>query len=1121
MIVSRLRPRAVVPPNPSNLKPLGPNIPNHFQTRNQNRPNPNQPPSGERSQERKQHQPPEGKVKRIVRKFSSQENEVMGQAGLETRTGAETVTGAKQGDGGVVGWTRTRTEAGQQADSNRGQTRARQADHDAIIMSPSVELSIIPPPVPLRKPRSGPHTQPTAQPTAQSDAVPLGQETDNHPCTLHTPGHGRGNRSAPDGSEVDEAPVCVAIESGQTPGSAATPSGHHGNTAQCQCICHLRRTGMKLVWVPLEEEEDNYLEVIGDEEKDKRGNEHQKRVVKEGKEEEEDDYIDVAGDEEKEKRGNEDQKRERKEVNEEMLGPFRADERGGKSQTGCQTETAAVFSEHREVRVHEVSENNSQISFPSKHNTSSNAESSLALMICSQHSSYQHSTQQHSSHQHSSHQHSSHTKQIRPPQNKTETYEEVTYEAMPMFDREEPHPPPLPPPRLMKPPLTHKTQHPSPPKDHLQRTLLQSMSTPSLSGLLISSSKSDIQKSKPSPQTPPSISNGNSHQPILRPLPPLPVLHDLRLLPSPIMPRPPQLRPQIPMKPLPPNPEPSGPSRPSLHSSTDADVRDDWVTVDEKDLEEPQEQADSPRRISSDWGPLRLDEPLYQIYQAKSIKEAIQLQSISRSASRATVDLHMRLRGGGSLGAPEGQSSRARKGPAEVTLWQELPVVRDSGILERLSPEELQRQESMFEVLTSEASYLHSLNVLTDHFLMCRDLDDTLLIHDKKTLFSNILQVYEVSQRFLKDLLNRIDENILITDVCDIIHQYALYDFSVYIDYIRNQGYQERAYSSLMQTNNPFALVMRRLEESPLCRRLPFSSFLLLPFQRITRIKILVQNILKRTKEGTREENTASRALTSVSEIIKESNTQVGQMKQMEELIQVSNTLEFNKLKAVPIVSKARFLEKRGELYELSKGASLFSARLKLTPIYLFLFNDLLIITCKKSSERYMVTDHTHRSLVQVQPTGFGAGAEDPGPKLEHSFCLLLLENHRGLACEHLLKAHSESDMHRWMAAFPSINDPNRKKEEVIYEDWDCPQVQCVEQYVAQQADELTMEPADIINVLRKTHEGWYKGMRLSDGEKGWFPSKSVVEITNEHRRRRNLQEQYRIAQAAAKVTKN
>ncbi|XP_045080449.1 uncharacterized protein LOC123492200 isoform X2 [Coregonus clupeaformis] len=958
MIVSRLRP--VVPPKPSNLKALGPNIPNNFQTKNQNQ---NQPPSGDRSQWRKQHQLLEGKVKRIVRQFSSQENEVMGQAGLGTGTGAgaETVTGAKQGDSGVVWW--TRTEAGQQADSDRGQTGAGQADYEAIIMSPSVELSLIPPPVPLRKPRSGPQTQPTAQPTAQSHAVPLGQETDHHQSTLLTPGHGQENRSAPDGSDVDEAPVCVTMESSQTPGSAAPPCGHHGNRTQCQCICHLRRTGMKLVWVPLEEEE-------------------------------EEDYVEVIGDEEKEKRGNEDQKRERTEENEEMLGSFGAEERGGKSQTGCQTETAAVFSELREVRVHEVSENNSQRSISSKHNTSSITQ-----------------------------QHRSNTKQTKPPQNNTETDEdEVTYEAIPMIDRKEP------PPRPMKLPLTHKMKHPSTQKDHLQRTL----STSSLSGLLTSISKSDIQKSTPPPQTPPSISHGNPHQPILRPLPPLPVLHDLRLLPCPIMPHPPQLRPQMPVKPLPPNPEPSGPSCPRRHSSTDADVGDDWVTVDEEEGEEPQEQADSPRRISSDWGPLRVDEPLYQIYQAKTIKEAIRLQSISRSASRATVDHHVRLGGGGSLGAPKGLSSRARKGPAEVTLWQELPVVRDSGILETLSPEELQRQESMFEVLTSEASYLHSLNVLTDHFLMCRDLDDTLVIHDKKTLFSNILHVYEVSQRFMNDLLNRIDENILITDVCDIIHQYALYDFSVYIDYIRNQGYQERAYSSLMQTNNPFALVMRRLEESPMCRRLPFTSFLLLPFQRITRIKILVQNILKRTKEGTREENTASRALNSVSEIIKESNTQVGQMKQMEELIQVSNTLEFNKLKAVPIVSKARYLEKRGELHELSKGASLFSARLKLTPIYLFLFNDLLIITCKKSSERYMVTDHAHRSLVQVQPAGFGAGAGDPGPKWEHSFCLLLLENHQGLACEHLLKAPSESDMHRWMAAFPSLNDPNRENKEIV-----------------------------------------------------------------------------------------
>lgn len=42
----------------------------------------------------------------------------------------------------------------------------------------------------------------------------------------------------------------------------------------------------------------------------------------------------------------------------------------------------------------------------------------------------------------------------------------------------------------------------------------------------------------------------------------------------------------------------------------------------------------------------------------------------------------------------------------------------------------------------------------------------------------------------------------------------------------------------------------------------------------------------------------------------------------------------------------------------------------------------------------------------------------------------------------------------------------------------DCPQVQCVHPYVAQQPDELTLELADILNILEKTEdgEGWGSG---------------------------------------------
>ncbi|KAM4536520.1 rho guanine nucleotide exchange factor 5 isoform 1-T2 [Odontesthes bonariensis] len=578
--------------------------------------------------------------------------------------------------------------------------------------------------------------------------------------------------------------------------------------------------------------------------------------------------------------------------------------------------------------------------------------------------------------------------------------------------------------------------------------------------------------------------------------------------------------------PPPPKTDPRRPSTASLPSLPQTQKKGEENGGNEEEKEDTEQQSlvrnDSFRRkISSLWQSRLQDEPLYQTYRATVITKEIRRQTVCRNISKTSADYAMdwatHRNGGGSGTATGNGGPRSSPVPtaSQSTLWQELPSVRDSGVLGSLTPEQCRYQESMFEVLTSEASYLRSLHVLTEHFLNSRELEDTMIIRDRKTLFSNILRVREVSERFLKDLEDRIFEGIVIPDICDIIHYHAQHNFPAYIDYVRNQIYQEKAYTTLMKSNEQFAAVITRLQESPQCQRLPFMSFLLLPFQRITRIKMLIENILKRTKEGGKEEQTASKALDSVSKIITECNTQVGKMRQMEELIQVSQTLEFDKLKAVPIISQNRFLEKKGELMEMSKGATIFNMRAKFTTVHLFLFNDLLVIAAKKSADRFVVLDHAHRSLVQMQPVDEGGNSGSP---YEHCFNLTLLENHQGKMMERLFKAPSQSDMHRWLAAFPSPTNPDGEDDEVIYEDWDCPQVQCVEQYVSQQTDELTLEPTEIINVLRKTNEGWYEGNRLSDGQKGWFPITNVIEITNEHVRRRNLRERYRVMEAARLV---
>uniref|UniRef100_A0A8C6XP49 Rho guanine nucleotide exchange factor 15 n=1 Tax=Naja naja TaxID=35670 RepID=A0A8C6XP49_NAJNA len=405
-------------------------------------------------------------------------------------------------------------------------------------------------------------------------------------------------------------------------------------------------------------------------------------------------------------------------------------------------------------------------------------------------------------------------------------------------------------------------------------------------------------------------------------------------------------------------------------------------------------------------------EPLYQTYRQAVISKEIKRQTVPRNSSFSSSDYRAPSPAEGSMG-PQGPVPHS-------TLWQELPAVRESGILDNISPEERKMQESLFEVVTSEASYLRSLALLIEHFMESRELAGTILLREHRILFSNIRKVQEVSERFLQDLERRLAESLQISDICDIVEDHAQQSFSVYIDYVRNQLYQEKTYSN----KPPFAIVVTRLQEQPQCQRLPFMSFLLLPFQRITRIKMLLENILRRTEEASLREQNALKALASVS-------------------------------KAIPIISQTRQLLKQGELLEVVHRGTIFGNKPKLIPIYLFLFNDLLLVT----QQRFVVLDYAHRSLVQAQSCEDTSASQNA----ENSFYLTLMENHQGRSSERLCQI-----IHLVVIFFSSLSA-------------DCPQVQCTETYSAAQADELSLEPTDIVNVVRKT-EGPF-------GDSGTFPN--------------------------------
>ncbi|XP_051873715.1 ephexin-1 isoform X1 [Pristis pectinata] len=443
-----------------------------------------------------------------------------------------------------------------------------------------------------------------------------------------------------------------------------------------------------------------------------------------------------------------------------------------------------------------------------------------------------------------------------------------------------------------------------------------------------------------------------------------------------------------------------------------------------------------------------------------------------------------------------------------MKLWQNTEKVRNSTVLSTLSRREIKLQEAMFELVTSEASYYKSLEILVFHFMKSEQLSEILSPIEKHHIFSNILDIKAASERFFRDLEHRVEEDIVISDVCDIVYEHTVGYFNVYIPYVTNQSYQEAAYRRSMENSLQFRNVMAELEKDPKCRGLPFPSFLILPFQRITRLKLLVQNILKIAEEESKRESTAVRAHQELEKIIKECSERVKKMSRTEQLINFEKKLEF-KVKSVPIISHSRWLLKEGELEQMSgqKATRTFRKKKLFKPVYLILFNDLFLITRKQSyGDRYEVFDYALRGLLRVQEL------EDQGQALANVFTLRLLENSNDREIQYMLKAKSLSDKKRWVHSLM----PNRRTKYVSPSSlhWDCPQVQCIQRYTAQEPDELSLEAADILSVVEWTSDGWILGDRLHDGEKGWFPSLMVEEIKNPQLRAQNRKECYRIYKA-------
>lgn len=286
-------------------------------------------------------------------------------------------------------------------------------------------------------------------------------------------------------------------------------------------------------------------------------------------------------------------------------------------------------------------------------------------------------------------------------------------------------------------------------------------------------------------------------------------------------------------------------------------------------------------------------------------------------------------------------------------------------------PQGFKRQEAIWELFTSECVYfLDQLMVLKEVFLATLtnlQMRSCLTDIDSWRLFANLNELCLVSFGFLNNLLRVIKDTLEITEgggptllellskafqesVCHCLQKYCL-NYSTALLYLDG-----------LKPREDFGSYLKWCERNEQCRRLQLRDLLVAPLQRLTRYPLLLRNIAKRCQA---EDET--RGLQVIAEQVDTSICDLEgkvkwldnyqKVKQLRDALVWLPVWERDKRAFVPenlkhllkAVTLENLISHRSLLHE---GKLVLTENTKLIDVYLFLFDEFLLITKIKRNKK-------------------------------------------------------------------------------------------------------------------------------------------------------------------------
>ncbi|KAG0745074.1 hypothetical protein G6F23_004691 [Rhizopus arrhizus] len=212
--------------------------------------------------------------------------------------------------------------------------------------------------------------------------------------------------------------------------------------------------------------------------------------------------------------------------------------------------------------------------------------------------------------------------------------------------------------------------------------------------------------------------------------------------------------------------------------------------------------------------------------------------------------------------------------------------------LQAIPLEERQRQEAIFELITTERTYLNDLQMIVNVFYT--DSGKYLTQDERDVVFSNIDDLLICNTALLSDMETRQREQANVVDkIGDIFLKHAN-SLKCYSTYCQNQSYASKFLQKKREEDQWLEVFLKTAQTRIECRSLDFSHFLLEPVQRITRYPLLLRQILNSTPKKHPDYALVKSALSVAQNILEDVNEETRRFENHHKMNELSRIIDMD-----------------------------------------------------------------------------------------------------------------------------------------------------------------------------------------------------------------------------------